>query len=69
MLEKAIKKYQLSKFETLYIGDEVRDIKAAKDAGIKVASVTWGYNFENVLTDNNPDYIVPRPEDLLKIVS
>jgi phosphoglycolate phosphatase len=69
MLEKAVRKYDMDKERVVYIGDEVRDIHAAKKAGIKVASVTWGYNFENVLTENNPDYIVPRPKDLLKIVS
>jgi HAD superfamily hydrolase (TIGR01662 family) len=68
MLEKAIKKYRMKKEDVIYIGDEVRDIHAAKKAGIKVASVTWGYNFESILSENKPDFIVSRPKDLLKLV-
>ena len=28
----------------VYVGDEVRDIVAARKAGVEVAAVTWGYN-------------------------
>lgn len=68
MIERAVKKYSLKKGDTIYIGDEVRDIKAAKDAQIKVASVTWGYNFESVLAKYNPDYILNTPKDLLNLL-
>ncbi|MBW6441893.1 HAD-IIIA family hydrolase [Patescibacteria group bacterium] len=65
---KAVRKYKLDRESTIYVGDEVRDVKAAKDAGIKVASVTWGYNFESILSSYNPDYIVNQPKDLLNFV-
>ncbi len=65
MIERAIRKYKLNKENTIYVGDEVRDIKAAKDAGIKVASVTWGYNFESTLSEHKPDFIINQPKDLL----
>lgn len=68
MLEKAVKKFHMNKDSVVYVGDEVRDIKAAKEAGIKVASVTWGYNFENILSSHNPDFIVYRPKDLLNLI-
>lgn len=67
ILEKAIRKFNLDKDSVTYVGDEVRDITAAKKAGIKVASVTWGYNLESVLTENNPDFIINQPKDLLNI--
>lgn len=67
ILERAIKKYGMEKENVIYVGDEIRDIKAAKEAGIKVASVTWGYNFENVLSKYNPDFIISQPEELLNL--
>jgi phosphoglycolate phosphatase len=69
MLEKAMKKYGMEKEKVIYIGDEVRDIRAAKEAGIKVASVAWGYNFESILTEYNPDFVVSRTKDLLNLPS
>ena len=68
IIEKAVKKSGKSKENAIYVGDEVRDIKAAKKAGVKVASVTWGYNLEPVLSSFHPDYIINRPEDLIKII-
>lgn len=65
ILKKAMKKYKLEKNNVIYVGDEVRDITAARNAGIRVASVTWGYNLESILFKNNPDYIINQPKDLL----
>lgn len=69
MLNRAIRKYNMDKNNVVYIGDEVRDIQAAKTSGIKVCAVTWGYNFETVLSKYNPDYIVSRPIDLLDLIN
>ena len=68
LIEKAIKKLKVNKDDVIYIGDEVRDIDAARAAGIKIASVTWGYNLESILTENKPDYILNQPRDLLDLV-
>lgn len=64
----SLKKLHLKKEETIYVGDETRDIKAAKAAGLKVASVTWGYNFESKLAEYKPDYMINRPQDLLNLL-
>jgi phosphoglycolate phosphatase len=48
----------------MYIGDEVRDIDAAKKAEVAAVSVTWGYNTEEVLTKNNPKIIIKTPSEL-----
>lgn len=68
-LGKIIAKYSLEKTETVYVGDEVRDIDASRDNGIKIISVTWGFNTKGVLQKNNPDFIVLKPEEILKIIS
>jgi phosphoglycolate phosphatase len=59
-------KYQISPSEVVYIGDEDRDIIAAKKIKIKNIAVTWGYNSEKKLKEVNPDYIVNTPRDIFK---
>ncbi|MFZ7134648.1 MAG: HAD-IA family hydrolase [Eubacteriales bacterium] len=62
------KKYHLNKDEILYVGDEIRDIEACKKAKIKCAAVTWGYNVEETLKREEPDYIINKLEDLLHML-
>ncbi len=52
-IRKYLKKNKINKSDAVYIGDEVRDIDAAREAGIKCISVTWGYNTKEVLEKNN----------------
>lgn len=44
--------------KVIYVGDEIRDIEAAKASNIQVISVTWGYNNKDLLAKHSPDYIV-----------
>jgi phosphoglycolate phosphatase-like HAD superfamily hydrolase len=53
--------------ETLYIGDETRDIEAARKAGISVAAVSWGYNSSKALSSHRPDYLIHTPHELFEI--
>jgi phosphoglycolate phosphatase len=46
------------------IGDEVRDIDAARAAGIACAAVTWGYAAPETLGALRPDLIFERMEDI-----
>ncbi|HYC83161.1 MAG TPA: HAD-IA family hydrolase [Candidatus Paceibacterota bacterium] len=47
-----------------YIGDEVRDIEAAKRAGVLSVAVTWGHNTEEVLLQSGADLVCRLPSDL-----
>ncbi len=66
---KLLKDKALLKDEVLYVGDELRDIEACKAAGIRVMSVTWGYDPAALLKKGNPDYLLQRPEDILEIIA
>lgn len=68
LLEKGIKKFDLDKRKTLKIGDEVRDIEAARKVGIEVAVVVTGYNSEELLKKYKPDYIIRKPKDIISII-
>ncbi|MEM9005093.1 MAG: HAD hydrolase-like protein [Cyanobacteria bacterium P01_F01_bin.86] len=52
---------------TVYVGDEVRDVDAARFAGIRSASVTWGFNSRNALIRANPNWLIDNPEALRAI--
>jgi phosphoglycolate phosphatase len=65
VLRKIIKAYQIDKSQAFYIGDETRDIKAAKECGIYSIAVTWGFNSEKILSQQQPHYIARKPEDIL----
>lgn len=62
-----LNKYNFDSNETYYIGDETRDVEAAKKAGIKSVSVTWGAENKSLLEKSRPDIIVTKPIELLKI--
>jgi phosphoglycolate phosphatase-like HAD superfamily hydrolase len=55
--------------KAVYVGDEVRDILAARKAGVDVAAVTWGYNTRQLLAEHKPDYLVERPEQLQMLIT
>ncbi len=50
-----------------YIGDEIRDVLAARRAGVKSVAVTWGLNTKDDFQYVKPDYIINQPSDLLRI--
>ena len=62
------RKYELKAGEMVYIGDELRDIKAAKKAGIPIAAVGWGFNSLEALAGSEPDYLFRQPSELIKLL-
>ncbi|MEG4803047.1 HAD-IA family hydrolase [Microcoleus sp. ARI1-B5] len=55
--------------EVVYVGDEIRDIDAAKKTGIKIIAVGWGFNSQEALAAHNPDFLIERPQELIEIMS
>lgn len=52
-----IKRLGADKRRTIAIGDEVRDIEAARGAGIAAGAVTFGYNAAATLRAHEPDLV------------
>jgi phosphoglycolate phosphatase-like HAD superfamily hydrolase len=67
-LKNLLKDQNLEKENALYIGDEVRDVNAAKAAGIRVIAVTWGFANPAALEGLEPTAMAENPEDLIKIL-
>ncbi|MBI2356835.1 HAD-IA family hydrolase [Candidatus Dojkabacteria bacterium] len=68
-LKSLLSKYKMKKEETMYIGDEIRDIDASRKAGIDVTSVTWGYSGKKILKKNHPTYICEEVSQLESIIT
>lgn len=60
----AMKKLGVSKEATLYVGDSDVDIATAHNAGIKCASVTWGFRKKEFLLEHGADCIMETTEEL-----
>lgn len=66
---RAIRKtFSLKNEEMLYIGDELRDMKAAQKAKIPHAAVSWGFNSRESLQKSKPTHLFDRPEEFLRLV-
>jgi len=65
-IKKAMIKYKFERNETIYIGDEIRDIQAAKNLNIASVAVTWGFADEKLLKAHQPDFLIRSPIELLK---
>lgn len=59
-----IKAARVKRAEVVAVGDETRDIEAARKAGVACAAVTWGYATERVLRDFAPDFVFASMEDM-----
>jgi phosphoglycolate phosphatase-like HAD superfamily hydrolase len=53
-----------SQINIYYVGDEVRDIEAARQAQLKGIAVTWGYNSQKILLTASPDHLCTKTKDL-----
>ena len=65
---KALDLMGLPKDEVVYVGDSIIDVRAAKAAGIKVASVTTGRYSHERLRNEGSDYILDSLSELLDLV-
>ena len=53
---KFVNQFRLSKQKVLMIGDSVGDVKASKEAGVKIASVLWDSHREEKVKTMQSDY-------------
>lgn len=68
LIRKFLKAGRLKNSEVIYIGDELRDITACKKSNIKIVWVSWGYDELESIQQEEPDYIVYKPAEILALV-
>ncbi|MDY6783299.1 MAG: HAD-IA family hydrolase [Cyanobacteriota bacterium] len=70
--DKAIKtvmrRHRIGRNNLIYVGDETRDIEAAKKSNVKVIAVGWGFNSPEVLIANKPSFYANDPQDLVEVI-
>lgn len=54
--------------QVIAIGDEVRDIEAARAVGIACGAVSWGYAAPAALRAHGPDVMFDRMEDIPRVL-
>ena len=61
LLKKMMEESHLSRDQMIYVGDETRDIEAAKKVNVKVIAVAWGFNSTKILNQYHPDQLIHLP--------
>jgi phosphoglycolate phosphatase len=69
VLKRLVSSFSLDRENTVYVGDETRDIEAARYAHIAIISVAWGFNAYEALELLHPDFIISEPDELFATVS
>ena len=69
IIQQILRQKQIDPATAIYVGDETRDVEAARKIGIKVIAVCWGFNSCQVLTAQKPDFIVHQPAELAAVMA
>ena len=67
-VNEVVKILKVKKENCYYVGDSEVDVKTAHNAEIECIACTWGFRSKNVLENENPEYIIDSPEEILRIV-
>lgn len=64
---RVLRKLSMTKAQTICIGDEDRDARAAEKAGIDFGAVTWGYSTPESLIAHNPKLTFATVSDIATV--
>ena len=65
---KALEELEVDKENAVYIGDSEVDVATAKQAGVPLIAVSWGFRSRAALSDAGATTIVDSPEELLSLL-
>ncbi len=65
-LRRTLRSAAVARTDAIYIGDEMRDVEAAAQAGLDFGAVTWGYASPAALRGCAPRHLFERVEDILQ---
>jgi len=68
IIGRVIQQNRLNPADIIYVGDETRDIEAARRVGVSAISVSWGFSSDEVLARESPDCLVHHPKELIEAV-
>lgn len=68
-IARMMRQYNCLKADTIYIGDEIRDIQAARSISIRIVAVGWGFNAPTALINRQPDLLITKPQALVNALA
>ncbi len=68
-IRKVLRKSGVVPGEAIYVGDELRDMRAAQKAGVAFGAVTWGYTLPEALAASRPSMVFESVEDMIGKIS
>lgn len=69
ILGRILRENSLRLEETIYVGDEMRDIEAARQLNMEMVAVSWGAHSAETLARLRPTHLIHQPEELLTVIS
>ena len=64
VIQRLLRQKKFSPEAVTYVGDETRDIEAARKSGVRMIAVSWGFNSVAALTKGEPDALTHHPSEL-----
>jgi phosphoglycolate phosphatase-like HAD superfamily hydrolase len=68
ILKRLLKSNHFDVKDTIYIGDETRDILATKLIGMRIIAVSWGFANTEFLESMRPTAMAHTPQDIIRIL-
>lgn len=68
MINEVIDRLSVQRKKTVYVGDSDVDIETARNAGIDLICVDWGFRDRDFLHEHGADIIVSAPDEICDIV-
>lgn len=68
-LAKVLRRSGTAPARAIYVGDEIRDVVAARATGMASGAVSWGYNRVEALAARSPDHVFDSFDDMLRKVA
>lgn len=66
MTDEILKFFNVKKEDAVYIGDSDVDVQTARNAGLDLISVTWGFRDREMLEKIGADYFISTPGEIVK---
>lgn len=68
-LRKLLARRGVAPAQALCIGDEIRDLEAARALGCPFGAVAWGYTDPRALAAQNPEHLFSEPRDIARLLA
>lgn len=69
VLRRILKEKSVDAREVIYVGDEIRDIEAARQLNMDIIAVSWGANNKKALVQLRPTYLIETPAEIIRLLT